>query len=244
MNEFALKIRDAWEKPTFREQCDASSNIEKEFRSVIGDKQLAKGSRSVKELLAVKTNGRFAERLHSMVYIRNHIQDRNGNPVEIRGHWRNHSKKYMEEKLGEFLRLDEKSKNKPEYKTKATFWKKDFDDRSAFRFNESFAEGSDCFSACAEAQMLRFAAGASVNAEMDLKKGTLKIGDEGIPMGRATEKGDQERDGRRDYRQTPYWKLSVSSPGGTGCNPPRHYGISPGTGLRGNTYRTACHRLP
>ena len=188
MNEFAQKIQTAWQKPVYEEQARSGAELEKEFYELIGNKSLAEGERVMSELLAVKTNKRWGK-LGSIVYIRNHTQNRAGKEKTIKGHWRKHSKAYVEKQLQKFLKLDEKS-SKPEANVKMRFWNKDFDDRSAFKFvpvdpetgepQKDLLKDSDYWSLGAEAQLLRFAAGASLEADITkIAKGTLKIGGQG-----------------------------------------------------------------
>jgi outer membrane protein OmpA-like peptidoglycan-associated protein/type VI protein secretion system component Hcp len=187
MNEFAQKVQDTRNLPSITEQATAAAKNQTTFMGIMGDKQLVKGKRLVDELLAIKTNRRWPIGLKSIVYIRKNVQRRNGQDVAIKGYWRKHSKEYVEKRLKEFLKQDEKSANTPEATIKAVFWKKDFNDYSAFKFvptdpetgepQKDLLKDNDHWSLGAEAQLLRYAAGASLFMDVaKIRKKQLKIG--------------------------------------------------------------------
>jgi hypothetical protein len=182
--ELARLIQSAWTAGDFEEACTKAQEAEKKLETVLGAKTQMTAKDTFEELIVCRLdkNKRWGK---PIVYARkDRLRDRISGKKGVRAFRR--SGEYEKRELAEFMAPDSKkepNKANPLNAVKANFWKTEAGGEGAWAFTARDKDGNKdvmsddaLFSASAEAQLLRFAAGASISSDVtSLLKGKPKF---------------------------------------------------------------------
>jgi outer membrane protein OmpA-like peptidoglycan-associated protein len=169
-------LHAAWRDPDFENQCKKSTVAKEKLETLLGSKTQVSAKDVFDELLLCRRD-KNKKWLKPVVYVsRNNLRDRIRSQQNVKAFARS---AYDEAKeLAEFHRIDEnvdtpEKRKDPLFAVKANFWKAKGADKSVWKFTTRDKNGKsdvldsdDHFSLSAEAQFLRFAAGAGVSADI------------------------------------------------------------------------------
>ncbi len=172
-DNIARKFRAAWQESDVALQCQRAKEAVKELETVLGDDRQITPDKVFEELVLCRRdkNKKWGK---AIVYVnKKRLCDRLQSGKEIKRFKRDAYNEAVE--LAELYGAGDASgqKNDPIRSVRTTFWSKDAKSRSLWKFtarnkdgSTDLVAGSNYFSASAEAQLLRFAAGASIEADV------------------------------------------------------------------------------